>query len=171
MVNWKWALSNLLCLSCYLNQLIQMAKNRSWVKRRSASRYFNNIICELMIEDKMVFKEKFRLSVEGFEFVLKHTDDSRSLANICKYSIDVSDVGWKPLLNQSNIKMRKKCWMIVLKQKFIQHNFSSSNMIFFPFSQICTPNESFKSFKKHIYDVKRPFHLIAKFGYFFHFNK
>ena len=66
-----------------------------------------------MIEDKIVFKEKFRMSVEGFEFVLKRTDDSRSFANICKYSIDVSDVGWKPLLNQSNIKMRKKCWMKV----------------------------------------------------------
>ena len=33
---------------------------------------FNNTIRELMIEDRVGFKEVFRMSVEAFEFVLKH---------------------------------------------------------------------------------------------------
>ena len=43
-------------------------KTRSWIKRRSASGYFNN----QRTEDRMAFEEMFRLSLEDFEFILKH---------------------------------------------------------------------------------------------------
>ena len=51
---------------------------------------YNNIICELMIEDRMRFKEMFRMSVEDSEFVIKHIDDNCSFENMCKYSTDVT---------------------------------------------------------------------------------
>ena len=44
-----------------------------------------------MIEDRMRLKEMFWMSVEDFEFVLKHIDKNRSLENMCKYSTDVTD--------------------------------------------------------------------------------
>ena len=47
-------------------------KARSWIKGRTVSGYFKNIIFELMIEDRMGFKEMFQMSVEDFEFILKY---------------------------------------------------------------------------------------------------
>ena len=41
-------------------------KSRSWIKRRSVSGYFNNTIPELMIEERMGFKEMFQISAESF---------------------------------------------------------------------------------------------------------
>ena len=46
---------------------------------------FYNVIRELMIEDRMKFKEIFHMSVEDFQFVLKHIDDNHSFENMCKY--------------------------------------------------------------------------------------
>ena len=46
-------------------------KARSWIKWRTVSGYFKNIIFELMIEDRIWFKEMFQMSVEDFEFILK----------------------------------------------------------------------------------------------------
>ena len=43
-----------------------------------------------MIEDRMRFKEMFRMSVEDSEFVIKHIDDNCSFENMCKYSTDVT---------------------------------------------------------------------------------
>ena len=62
-----------------------------WIKGRSVSGYFNSIIREVMIEDRIRLKEMFWMSVEDFEFVLKHIDKNRSLENMCKYSTDVTD--------------------------------------------------------------------------------
>ena len=45
-------------------------KTRSWIKRRSVSGYFNN----QRTEDRMAFEEMFWLSLEDFEFILKHTN-------------------------------------------------------------------------------------------------
>ena len=100
-----------------------------WIKRRSVSGYFNSIIREVMIEDRMGFKEMFWMSAEDFEFVLKHIDNNRSLENMCKYSTDVTDevcwmktgnyVGWgKKMLDESllwnklssNITFRHPTW-------------------------------------------------------------
>ena len=41
-----------------------------------------------MIKDG--FKEIFQISVEIFEFVLKHIDDICSFENMCIYSIDIT---------------------------------------------------------------------------------
>ena len=38
-------------------------KTREWIKRRRESGYFQNIFQELKIEDRMDFKDKFRMSV------------------------------------------------------------------------------------------------------------
>ena len=37
-------------------------KTREWVKRREQSRYFNNIVKELKVEDRLGFREKCRMS-------------------------------------------------------------------------------------------------------------
>ena len=80
-------------------------KIRSWIKRSSVSGYFNNTIPELMIAERMGFKEMFQISAESF-------------------------VEWKPLFNQSNMKIMldeaKKFWIkFLLKLFFIQHDFFS----------------------------------------------
>ena len=102
-----------------------------WIKRRSVSGYFNSIIREVMIEDRMGFKEMFWMSAEDFEFVLKHIDNNRSLENMCKYSTDVTDeVCWMKTGNYVGWGKKNVGWKFVLKQTFIQHNFSPSNLIF-----------------------------------------
>ena len=45
-------------------------KTREWVKRREQSRYFNNIVKELKVEDRLGFRETFRMDVGAFEFIL-----------------------------------------------------------------------------------------------------
>ena len=44
----------------------------STLNKEKKKKKFNSIIRELVIEDRMGFKEMFRISVENFEFVLKH---------------------------------------------------------------------------------------------------
>ena len=46
------------------------AKTREWVKRREQSGYFNNIVKELKVEDRLGFREMFRMDVRDFEFIL-----------------------------------------------------------------------------------------------------
>ena len=48
------------------NKKPSRGKIRSWIKRRSVSGYFNNTIPELMIEERMGFKEMFQISAESF---------------------------------------------------------------------------------------------------------
>ena len=45
-------------------------KTREWIKRRGENGYFNNIIQELKIEDRIGFREMFRMDVENFEYLL-----------------------------------------------------------------------------------------------------
>ena len=45
-------------------------KTRDWVKRRDEKGYFNNIIQELKVEDRLGFKEMFRMDIVDFEFIL-----------------------------------------------------------------------------------------------------
>ena len=47
-------------------------KTREWVKRKEQSGYFNNIsiIKELKVEDRLGFREMFRMDVGDFEFIL-----------------------------------------------------------------------------------------------------
>ena len=45
-------------------------KTREWVKRRSQSGYFNNIVKELKVEDRIGFREMFRMDVTDFDFLL-----------------------------------------------------------------------------------------------------
>lgn len=61
----------------------------------------------MMIEDRVEFKEMFRVIVENFESVSKYIDYIRYFVNICKYSMtpQVTCVGCKPLLNQSSTKI------------------------------------------------------------------
>ena len=44
-------------------------KTREWVKRREQRGYFNNIVKELKVEDKLGFREMFRMDVGDFEFI------------------------------------------------------------------------------------------------------
>ena len=50
-------------------------KTREWIKQRHQLGSFQDIIKELIVEDRYAFKEMFRMSVEDFETVLKHIDD------------------------------------------------------------------------------------------------
>ena len=45
-------------------------KTREWIKRREQKGYFHNIVLELKIEDRLGFREMFRMDVGDFEFVL-----------------------------------------------------------------------------------------------------
>ena len=54
-------------------------KVREWIKRRRENVYFQNIFQELKVEDRMGFKDKFRMSVIHYEFVLSQISDRISL--------------------------------------------------------------------------------------------
>ena len=45
-------------------------KTRNWIKRREERGYFSNIVQELKIEDRLGFKDMFRVDVTDFEYVL-----------------------------------------------------------------------------------------------------
>ena len=45
-------------------------KTREWFKRREQSGYFNNIVKELKVEDRLGFRETFWVDVGDFEFIL-----------------------------------------------------------------------------------------------------
>ena len=79
-------------LALVLNELMDSddekptrGKTRAWVKRREQSRYFNNIIKELKVEDRLGFREMFRMDVGDFEFILGkilHLISPRQMSNI-----------------------------------------------------------------------------------------
>ena len=48
---------------------------RDWVKRRKEKEYFNNIIKELKIEDRVEFREMFRMDISDFESILAQICD------------------------------------------------------------------------------------------------
>ena len=50
-------------------------KTREWIKRTRESDYFQNIFQELKVEDQMGFKDKFRMSVTDYEFLLSQISD------------------------------------------------------------------------------------------------
>ena len=55
-------------------------KTREWVKRLEQSGYFNNIVKELNVEDRLGFREMFRMDVGDFEFIpskIRHLISSR----------------------------------------------------------------------------------------------
>ena len=59
-------------------------KTREWVKRREQSGYFNNIVKELKVEDRLGFREMFRMDVGDFEFILgkiSYLISSRQMSN------------------------------------------------------------------------------------------
>ena len=59
-------------------------KTREWVKRREQSEYFNNIVKELKVEDRLGFREMFRMDVGDFEFKLgkiSHLISPRQISN------------------------------------------------------------------------------------------
>ena len=59
-------------------------KTREWVKRRKQSEYFNNIVKELKVEDRLGFREMFRMDVGDFEFILgtiSHLISPRQMTN------------------------------------------------------------------------------------------
>ena len=45
-------------------------KTREWVKRREQSGYFNNIVKELKVEDRLGFRKMFWMDVQDFEFIV-----------------------------------------------------------------------------------------------------
>ena len=59
-------------------------KTREWVKRREESGYFHNIVKELKVEDRLGFREMFRMDVGDFEFILgkiSHLTSPRQMSN------------------------------------------------------------------------------------------
>ena len=51
------------------------SKTREWIRRRSQLGLYETLIKELIIEDRLSFKEMFRMSVEDFEAVLSQIHD------------------------------------------------------------------------------------------------
>ena len=59
-------------------------KTMEWVKRIEQCGYFNNIVKELKIEDRLGFREMFRMDVGDFEFILgkiSHLISPRQMSN------------------------------------------------------------------------------------------
>ena len=50
-------------------------KTREWIKRRRESGYFQKIFQELKVEDRMGFRDMFRMSVADYEFLLSQIPD------------------------------------------------------------------------------------------------
>ena len=50
-------------------------KTREWIRLRSQLGLYETLIKELIIEDRLSFKEMFRMSVEDFEAVLSQIHD------------------------------------------------------------------------------------------------
>ena len=49
----------------------RLGKTRwNWIKRREEKGYFNNIIKGLRVEDRLGFREMFRMDMTDFEFIL-----------------------------------------------------------------------------------------------------
>ena len=66
------------------NEKPTCGKTREWVKRREQSGYFNNIVKELKVEDRLGFREMFRMDVGDFEFILgkiSHLISPRQMSN------------------------------------------------------------------------------------------
>ena len=53
----------------------QPEENRKWIRRRKERGYFTNIIQELIIEERLGFREMFRMDVGDFEFILSKISD------------------------------------------------------------------------------------------------
>ena len=73
-----------------LNELIDNekptpGKTREWVKRREQSGYFNNIVKELKVEDRLGFREMFRMAVGDFEFILGKISQLISLRQMSNF--------------------------------------------------------------------------------------
>ena len=45
-------------------------KTRKWVKKRQQRGYFNNIVKELKVEERLRFRGMFRMDVGDFEYIL-----------------------------------------------------------------------------------------------------
>ena len=50
-------------------------KTREWIKRRRENGYLKNIFQELKVEDRMGFKDIFRMSVTDYGFLLSQISD------------------------------------------------------------------------------------------------
>ena len=50
-------------------------KTRPWIKRRREKGYFNNIIKELRIEDRLGFRQMFRMGIADFEIIQSKISD------------------------------------------------------------------------------------------------
>ena len=87
--------------------------------------YFNSIIRELTIKDRMGFKEIFWMSVENFELVLKYTDNIRSLGNMCKNLTDVTGDG---MLDKNSFQTNSQCILCWMKQKMLDERLFLNNL-------------------------------------------
>ena len=66
-------------------------KTREWIKRGHQLGSFQNIIKEVIAEDRYAFKEMLQMSVEDFETALKHIDDLVSSQEIQGHRPVLSD--------------------------------------------------------------------------------
>ena len=57
------------------NERPRRGKTREWIRLRSQLGLYETLIKELIIEDRLSFKEMFRMSVEDFEAVLSQIHD------------------------------------------------------------------------------------------------
>ena len=123
------------------NEKSTSRKNRSWMKRRSVGRYFNNVIRELMIEDRVWVQRNVSDESRGLwiYFKIYRYNSFPQEVILCILCIwwrhRWLNVGWKRLLNQSNMKTMLdeaiKCYMKVCSEvNFHPTYFLSSNMIF-----------------------------------------
>ena len=86
-------------------------KMREWIKRRHQLGSFQNVIKELIVEDRYTFKELIWMNVEDFETVLKHIDDLISPLEI--------QGGHRTVLSDQRLALTRRflaikvfCWII-----------------------------------------------------------
>ena len=69
-------------------------KTMEWVKRIEQCGYFNIIVKELKVEDRLGFREMFRMDVGDFEFILgqiSHLISPRQISNFGGHLLIVPD--------------------------------------------------------------------------------
>ena len=76
-------------------------KTREWIRRRSQLGLYETLIKELIIEDRLSFKEMFRMSVEDFAFFFLGSSSTGSLFVWFSTENDVSSSLSIFLLNQT----------------------------------------------------------------------
>ena len=95
-------------------------KTREWIRRRSQLGLYETLIKELIIEDRLSFKEMFRMSVEDFAFFFLGSSSTVCLFFWFSNENDVSSSLSIFVLNQTVFRVYLKNFRMIFIRFFIR---------------------------------------------------